>query len=287
MKKRQFYKTGFLVVTICAAVVAMTAATYAWFTTNKQVSTSTATARTGDERLELQISSEGGDRFNDQETVSIVQVNQTDQKKLMPVSTADLTDFVYAPVTADGDAVTFLHVEQETNYYHGRIYLRAVGTGFSDNDRMALYLDQSDGVLADASDGMLLHAARLGLRVDGKNPVIFHLSDETNPKGTQAYNTVVDGRRLGADQVLAYRNGKVTAVADPGVSLADYTVSFDDTQVKLPTQPLLLMEWNKIYTLDIYFYLEGCDPDCSDAVSFDPAELHLAFYGVLRQGDAE
>ena len=35
--------------------------------------------------------------------------------------------------------------------------------------------------------------------------------------------------------------------------------------------------------LDIYFYLEGCDPDCSDSVSFDNANLHLAFYGAVSQ----
>ena len=44
------------------------------------------------------------------------------------------------------------------------------------------------------------------------------------------------------------------------------------------------MELGKIYTVDVYFYLEGCDPDCSDSVSFDQSELYLGFYGVLSQG---
>lgn len=285
--KRQFLKTGFLVVTICAALAAMTAATYAWFTTNKAVSTGTATARTGDERLELQISSEGGSRFTDQETVSVFQVNQTDPKNMIPVSTDNLVDFVYAPFTSGGDAKKFLRVEKEENYYHGRIYLRAVGDGFAANDRLALYLDQSDGILASASSGMLLHASRLGLRFDNDKTVIFRLSDDTNPKDAQTYNTIINGKRLGADQVLSYQNGTIKAVTDPSVSLSDYTIAFETSSIRIPDQPLLLMEWNKIYTLDIYFYLEGCDPDCSDAVSFDPAELHLAFYGVLRQGDTE
>lgn len=282
--KRQFLKTGFLVVTICAALVAMTAATYAWFTTNKAVSTGTATARTGDERLELQISSEGGSRFTDQETVSVFQVNQTDQKNMIPVSTDNLVDFVYAPFTSGGDAKKFLRVEKEENYYHGRIYLRAVGDGFAADDRLALYLDQSDGILASASSGMLLHASRLGLRFDNDKTVIFRLSDDTNPKDAQTYNTIINGKRLGADQVLSYQNGTIKAVADPSVSLSDYTISFETSSIRVPDKPLLLMEWNKIYTLDIYFYLEGCDPDCSDSVSFDQADIHLAFYGMLSQG---
>lgn len=282
--KRQFLKTGFLVVTICAALAAMTAATYAWFTTNKAVSTGTATARTGDERLELQISSEGGSRFTDQETVSVFQVNQTDQKNLIPVSTDNLVDFVYAPFTSGGDAKKFLRVEKEENYYHGRIYLRAVGDGFAADDRLALYLDQSDGILASASSGMLLHASRLGLRFDNDKTVIFRLSDDTNPKDAQTYNTIINGERLGADQVLSYQNGTIKAVTDPSVSLSDYTISFETSSIRVPDKPLLLMEWNKIYTLDIYFYLEGCDPDCSDSVSFDQADIHLAFYGMLSQG---
>ena len=282
--KRQFLKTGFLVVTICAALAAMTAATYAWFTTNKAVSTGTATARTGDERLELQISSEGGSRFTDQETVSVFQVNQTDQKNMIPVSTDNLVDFVYAPFTSGGDAKKFLRVEKEENYYHGRIYLRAVGDGFAADDRLALYLDQSDGILASASSGMLLHASRLGLRFDNDKTVIFRLSDDTNPKDAQTYNTIINGKRLGADQVLSYQNGTIKAVADPSVSLSDYTISFETSSIRIPDKPLLLMEWNKIYTLDIYFYLEGCDPDCSDSVSFDQADIHLAFYGMLSQG---
>lgn len=282
--KRQFLKTGFLVVTICAALVAMTAATYAWFTTNKAVSTGTATARTGDERLELQISSEGGSRFTDQETVSVFQVNQTDQKNMIPVSTDNLVDFVYAPFTSGGDAKKFLRVEKEENYYHGRIYLRAVGDGFAADDRLALYLDQSDGILASASSGMLLHVSRLGLRFDNDKTVIFRLSDDTNPKDAQTYNTIINGERLGADQVLSYQNGTIKAVTDPSVSLSDYTISFETSSIRIPDKPLLLMEWNKIYTLDIYFYLEGCDPDCSDSVSFDQADIHLAFYGMLSQG---
>lgn len=282
--KRQFLKTGFLVVTICAALAAMTAATYAWFTTNKAVSTGIATARTGDERLELQISSEGGNHFTDQETVSVFQVNQTDQKKMIPVSTDNLVDFVYAPFTSGGDAKKFLRVEKEENYYHGRIYLRAAGDGFAADDRLALYLDQSDGILASASSGMLLHASRLGLRFDNDKTVIFRLSDDTNPKDAQTYNTIIKGERLGADQVLSYQNGTIKAVTDPSVSLSDYTISFETSSIRIPDKPLLLMEWNKIYTLDIYFYLEGCDPDCSDSVSFDQADIHLAFYGMLSQG---
>ena len=58
-------------------------------------------------------------------------------------------------------------------------------------------------------------------------------------------------------------------------------ISFENNGMKLPEKPLLQMELNRVYKLDIYFYLEGCDPDCSSSVELDEADLYLAFYGVL------
>ena len=48
--------------------------------------------------------------------------------------------------------------------------------------------------------------------------------------------------------------------------------------------PLAKLELNRIYRVDIYFYLEGCDPDClTDRVAMDEALLKLAFFGLLAQ----
>ena len=76
----------------------------------------------------------------------------------------------------------------------------------------------------------------------------------------------------------------VQVVKDPSASVSDYTVTFQNNGIQLPGKSLLTMELGKIYTVDVYFYLEGCDPDCSDSVSFDQSELYLGFYGVLSQG---
>jgi len=46
------------------------------------------------------------------------------------------------------------------------------------------------------------------------------------------------------------------------------------------------MQLNKIYTVDIYFYLEGCDPDCSNSIQYSTVDLQLGFYGVLSQEGA-
>lgn len=280
--KRSF-RTWFLSVTTLFAILALAAATLAWFSSNRAVQTNTAIARTGDENLELQLSSSGGSAFRDEETVSIPQVNQTNSENLMPVSTADLTNFVYAASTQSGVASSFQLVRDEANYYHGRLYMRATGDAGTSGSRMNLYLDQSDGILGQAAVGYLLNASRLGFVFDGNtsSSVIARLSEEENPQDKQTYNTAVNGKTLGKNEVLGYNNGSVFATSDPSAPVADYTISFDNDRVSLPGKALLSMEFNKIYTVDIYFYLEGCDPDCSNDIQLNMADIHLAFYGVM------
>lgn len=220
---------------------------------------------------------------------AITQVNQTDTEQLMPVSTADLQHFVYVPVTVSGKAQSFAPVDEksEPKYYHGRIYLRAVGNGLSSESKMDLYLDQSNGILGENLDGNLLNAARLGLKFDGSgsSEVIMRLSESSNDPSERAYNTVVNGVTLGDGQVLRSQGtSEVQVVTDPSAPVSDYTVTFQNNGIQMPGKSLLTMELGKIYTVDVYFYLEGCDPDCSDSVSFDQSELYLGFYGVLSQG---
>ncbi len=280
------FRTWYLGITIIFALLAFSTATYAWFTSNRKVSTGRATARTGNETLELQISSSGGGSFRSEETIAVTQVNQTDVSELMPVSTADLVNFVTVPSTENGMATIFKKVDNEAYYYHGRLYLRALGEGWDSTSRMALYLDQSDGVLGENISGQLLHAARLGMVFDddSQSYVILRLSEDENAKSQQNYNTVVNGRTLGKNEVLTWKKEAAEPVQDPSVSVESYTIRFQGNSMTIPDKALLTMEFNRIYPVDIYFYLEGCDPDCSDALSFDVAELYLAFYGVLQEG---
>lgn len=207
---KRVFRTWFLGVTTIAALLALSAATYAWFTSNRQVSTNTASARTGEETLELQVSSSGGGGFRSEETAAIRQVNSQSQDRLMPVSTADLVNFVYTPSTNGGMASSFKKVENEEYLYHGRLYLRATGTGWPSSARLKLYLDQSDGVLGEAS-GTLLTASRLGMMFDGSasSAVILRLTENESPRGQQVYNTVIGGQTLGKNQVLSWTGNGV------------------------------------------------------------------------------
>ena len=56
--------------------------------------------------------------------------------------------------------------------------------------------------------------------------------------------------------------------------------------MQVPDNALLTMQFNKIYTVDIYFYIEGWDADCSYDIEYSTADLQLGFYGVLSQREA-
>ena len=72
---------------------------------------------------------------------------------------------------------------------------------------------------------------------------------------------------------------------EAALSIADYTVTFGASDMSVPQRPLCVMNLNQIYPVDVYFYLEGCDPDCSDAITHNEADLYLAFYGISgREG---
>ncbi len=271
---------------VCAlALLSLTAVTAAWFTNNAKVNTSRAVSRTAAQSVELQVSSKGGDDFSGGREADIVQVNSAEMTRLMPVSTADLATFVQPPATVDGYAVSFQRVEDERDYYHGRVYLRATADAAESGRKLAVYLDEgagSGGALAvgGAAGSRLLHAARLGLVFDGKqeSAVIFRLSEEKNAEGDRTLNTKLDGAVLEEGSVLTWTGTAAKAVADPAVLTKDRAVGADGT---VPEKPLLEMELGRVYQVDVYFYLEGCDPDCTESIAFDDGYLHLAFYGVL------
>lgn len=276
-----------IITSLVIILLVLSAATYAWFSSNKVVTTDRASARSGEDTLELLIGESSGS-FSEDHECGIVQVNGTSMTELMPVSTADLRSFVYNLASNGDHADIFQPVEDEQFYYHGRIYLMARSEGGQEGRKVHLYLDEDEeagGSLVSSESGMLLNAARLGLTFDGENPVIFYLSDTSNPTEDQVRNTLVGDTILEDGQVLELRGDTAAGVADPSVPLSTCMIRMDDTSVTLPEKPLLIMELNHVYQVDVYFYIEGCDPDCSDSINFHEADLHLAFYGI--PADAE
>lgn len=272
MKKKLMTLWG-ICATAFLTMLVLTSATFAWFTANRQVGTDRVTARAGSNALELQIGRMDGNGFQPENNNQVVLKNQT--SPLMPVSTADLKTFLYNPMTVDGFAEDFLPTEDESLYYHDTIYLRAKGDGMPEGTKVTLYLDNSDTPIVETVEGELLTAARLGMTFNNTAPVIISLS--TVNEGSS--NTRPGGVAIGPGQVLSYSGGQVVAVNDPAIPLTDAQISSVGTPGK---KPIATLELNQLYAVDIYFYLEGCDPDCvSEKVGMDKAALNLAFYGLI------
>lgn len=289
-KKRTMFsviKTAYTLITSLAVIVSLTSATYAWFSANSIVRTNRVVGRSGTDQVVLQVSQTGGDNFQGAYETGLVQVNSTNTGFLLPVSTSDLTNYVYNAGTVEQTAVSFVKVTGERYYYHGRVYLRATAEGHSENARLALYLDgaESGGSLVRNAKGYLVNAARLGLTFDGGSRKILRLSEEANPEKDRTLNTVLNGNALSAGQVIDSSGSTFQAVTDPSEPLARYMVGTDGLTGNGTISPLLNMELNRVYAVDVFFYLEGCDPDCTDVTRMDELDLHLAFYGVLTEGE--
>lgn len=270
MKRKLLTLWGLCASMVFTAII-LTTATYAWFEANQKVRTDRVTTSTGVSSLKLQVSREN---FAPAPNGEVALMPQT--APLMPVSTADLSSFVYNSFTSqDGYAEFFQLATDESLYYHDTIYLRAVGDGLPVGSKLRLYLDSTDSPILESLEGELLTATRLGLTFDGGDPAIIALSRVNEGTG----NTRPNGSAFADGQVLSYINGAITPVDDPALYLDQVEITADNPQGQ---QPIAELELNRVYTVDIYFYLEGCDPDClSDRVARDRAAMTLAFYGLL------
>ena len=150
-----------------------------------------------------------------------------------------------------------------------------------DGTKANLYLDNLKKlpILTLPDGGNLGKAARLGLKISQENQtaatVIFRFEEDT--KGAVS-NTVLNGEQLKPGLVLVEKDGKVApSDTDPAALLKEYQYAEDNPSPK----PLLTMELGTIYTMDIYFYLEGCDPDCDGSAERSTGTLALAFYAAL------
>ena len=276
----------YLAITSLAVIAAFTGATYAWFSANMITTTGIVSSATDTKNVRLSLASSPGGSAQGAEQAAITKVNTESGQEMMPVSTADLTTFYFNPYTEDKKATVFTKVEKEKFYYHGRIYLQAVAEGMPDNCKLKLYLDESQyggGSILQNAPGMAKNALRVGLKFDNGSPLILRLSEGANPDGNRFMNTVIDDKPVEGNIVLAPSGEKVIAVADPSVPYTSFCVGENGLPTDSGGKPLMVLDLNHEYVLDIYVYLEGCDPDCTIILSLENFDFHLGFYGVLTE----
>ncbi len=275
----------FTAISMFAIAFVLSSATFAWFSSNGEVSTSRVDAVVSDVDASLYISSSGGSGFNNSSSAAIVQVNEAEEQtdddgyRLMPVSTDDLENFVYKVQGSSDTNPRYVLDSDAKRYYHGIVYLQGVCNGSSSYSRMAVYLNDIDKMIEPVDDSIFANAARIGLQLSAQNPVIIRMSEEENDTDKRINNTYLNGVLADEDQVLHYEGEGVlpSAVDDPSESMKTFSAA--ETNPK----PLFYINLNQIYELNIYFYLEGCDPDCSDSVSLNMADIYISLFGVLEE----
>lgn len=274
------------------ALLSLGSATYAWFTENDRVETSRVETKTAQTQVQLYVSATGGAGFTKTASAPLKPVPGAASETLLPVSTADLKTFVTCGVMEGGYAERFYKAADESRYFHGCVYLQAELTGAETGAKLALYLsarEQDGGPLTapDDGDGRILNAARLGLRISREDGTelaahILRISEGENPTGHRENNTRFNGTVLGEDgksYVLDGSGTAIRAVEDTfSTALEECTVTDGGA---LPARPLLLMEPGQRYRVDVYYYLEGCDPDCTGSIACRGNDLQLAFFGML------
>ena len=277
----------YIALVMVALAATLGVATYAWFTSNMKVNTNSVSVHSDTFKLLLELGDASRGSWSQQGDVSLVS-NASGTVTLYPVSTFDLNGFAAcAQNNSAGDASVFEQAKDNGSaYYHGWIDLRPTitGTGASKVEgKVSLYLAES--LVPQGTDAELLCAARVGIKISSGNQVlatnIFELDSSdgghrgehpaTAPAGLAGYT---DGMLLG------WQNGQLACGANVTQDPASFTLDTSETAMR-PQNALATLALGQTYRLDVYYYIEGTDPDSASYLYQDPGTLHLALFATL------
>lgn len=277
-----------LVMVAIAAVLGV--ATYAWFTNNMKVNTNSVSVHSDTSELTLQMGDADTGTWSSTGDVAF-STNAPSNLTLSPVSTFDLDGFAEClQDNSDGEASYFEQAEDGRHFYHGWVDLRpqVAGTGASKVDgKVNLYLDGS--LVPQGADATLLRAARVGIKISRGGQVlatdIFSLDDSdgghrsehpaTAPAGLAGYR---DGMLLG------WKGGRLACGENVTQDFSGYVMDTGEGAGR-PSQTLATLDLGQTYRLDVYYYIEGTDPDSADYLYESAGTLHVGLFATL-DGDA-
>ena len=278
---------AYIALVMVALAATLGVATYAWFTSNMKVNTNSVSVHSDTSKLLLELGDASRGSWSQQGDVSLVS-NASGTVTLYPVSTFDLNGFAAcAQNNSAGDASVFEQAKDNGSaYYHGWIDLRPTITGMGASKvkgKVSLYLAES--LVPQGTDAELLRAARVGIKISSGNQVlatnIFELDSSdgghrgehpaTAPAGLAGYT---DGMLLG------WQNGQLACGANVKQDPAAFTLDTSETATR-PQNALATLALGQAYRLDIYYYIEGTDPDSADYLHQDSGTLHLALFATL------
>lgn len=278
---------AYIVLVMVALAATLSAATYAWFTSNMKVNTNSLSVHSDTSKLVLELGDADRGSWSQQGDASLAST-ANGAVTLYPVSTFDLNGFAAcAQNNSAGDATVFEQAKDNGSaFYHGWIDLRPTitGTGASKvKGKVSLYLAES--LAPQGADAELLRAARVGIKISSGGQVlatnIFELDSSDGGHRGEHPMTVPAGLAGYADgMLLGWQNGQLACGADVKQDPAAFTLYAGETAER-PQSSLATLALGQTYRLDIYYYIEGTDPDSADYLHQDPGTLHLALFATL------
>lgn len=278
---------AYIALVMVALAATLGAATYAWFTNNMKVNTNSVSVHSDTSKLVLELGDADRGSWSQQGDVSLASI-ATGAVTLYPVSTFDLNGFAAcAQNNSAGDATVFEQAKDNGSaFYHGWIDLRSTitGTGASKvRGKVNLYLAES--LVPQGADAELLRAARVGIKISSGNQVlatsIFELDSSDSGHRGEHPTTAPAGLAGYADgMLLGWQNGQLACGANVTQDPAAFTLDTSETATR-PQNSLATLALGQTYRLDIYYYIEGTDPDSADCLRQDPGTLHLALFATL------
>ena len=278
---------AYIALVMVALAATLGAATYAWFTSNMKVNTNSVSVHSDTSKLVLELGDADAGSWSQQGDASLAST-ASGAATLYPVSTFDLNGFAAcAQNNSSGDATVFEQAKDNGSaYYHGWIDLRPTitGTGASKvKGKVSLYLAES--LVPQGADAELLRAARVGIKISNGSQVlatnIFELDSSDGGHRGEHPTTAPAGLAGYADgMLLGWQNGQLACGADVKQDPAAFTLDTSETATR-PQNALATLALGQAYRLDIYYYIEGTDPDSADYLHQDPGTLHLALFATL------
>lgn len=279
---------AYIALVMVALAATLGVATYAWFTNNMKVNTNSVSVHSDTSKLVLELGDADRGSWSQQGDASLAST-ASGAVTLYPVSTFDLNGFAAcAQNNSAGDAAVFEQAKDNgSTYYHGWIDLRPTitGTGASKvKGKVSLYLAESL-VPQGGRPRELLRAARVGIKISSGSQVlatnIFELDSSDSGHRGEHPTTAPAGLAGYADgMLLGWQNGQLACGANVTQDPAAYTLDTSETAER-PQNSLATLALGQTYRLDIYYYIEGTDPDSADYLHQDPGTLHLALFATL------
>ncbi|MDO4475297.1 MAG: hypothetical protein Q4B59_00740 [Lachnospiraceae bacterium] len=262
---------------IVILLMALTAATYAWFSGGSVVNVKPMSAAISDKGVDLMISTNRDGNFA--ETCELV--IDGNNAALYPVST-EKTDRFYTGISQNRNGLTILYkdVTEEISKYtiHGRVYLKAL------NDDCEVYMDGSHTSFGASVQSLAAMRLALKITIDGNTELkILRLDELENTSGAQSKRTVAGENVVvsAIDQI-----GNATYVNDPCTDIRDFYAQEPEKEDDDPLpgkEKIGFLKQDHIAEIEFWLYLEGCDDQCIDPVQEQEVALQLGFAGITAE----